>query len=280
MGLLDTVMGALGLSRPIRPREPAPLSLSRMGRARLERLAPGHELVVRAVPVDGGYLAAVDEEPPDRTTMVELQEGLWAEPSHAERLVGLILDYQRGGWVVRLELQVGARETPNPDGRLYEVDRVLHQGRPAFFQRSDGAPPKLVRDLFASEAVRSVLVREHTLTIEREPSHPWSAIDRHVDAALRAHILRGAPVLDGDRAAQREDPLEAEVARVLEEEVLPGVHRDGGDIVLLRVHDGVAYVSLRGACASCPASVLTLKGAVERTLKRAFPKDIDKVLAE
>ena len=280
MGLLDTVMGALGLARPIRPKEPAPLALSRAGRARLERLPPGEELVVRAVPVEGGFLAAVDEEPPDPTTMVELEDGLWAEPAQAERLAGLILDYQRDGWVVRLELQVGARETPNPDGRLYEIDRVLHQGRPAFFQRTDAAPPKLVRDLFALEAVRSVLLREHTLTIEREPANPWASIDRHVDAALRAHILRGAPIVDGDRTALREDPLEAEVVRVLEAEVLPGVHRDGGDIVLLRVREGVAYVSLRGACASCPASVLTLKGAVERTLKRAFPQDIDKVVAE
>jgi Fe-S cluster biogenesis protein NfuA len=39
------------------------------------------------------------------------------------------------------------------------------------------------------------------------------------------------------------------------------------------------HVRLRGACASCPASVLTLKGAVERTLKGAFPEEIREVRA-
>lgn len=280
MGILDTMLGALGLKRPIRPRPPEPLRLARGGRARLEQLPVGVEIVARAVPVEGGYLASVDEEVPDEASMVLLEDGLWAPQADAERLAGLSLDHEGGGWVVRLEIQIGSRETPNPDSRLFEVDRALHRGRPSFYQRTDTAPPRLARDLLSIPSVRSVLLRGHTLTIEREPASPWRPVERLVDAALRAHFLRGGPILDGDRLPLREDPFEAEVAQVLEDEVLPGVHRDGGDIVLLRVADKVAYVSLRGACASCPASVLTLKGAVERTLKQAFPGEIELVVAE
>ncbi len=100
-----------------------------------------------------------------------------------------------------------------------------------------------------------------------------------MDASLREHFLLGGALVDGDAGPQRDDPLEAAVVRVLEAEVLPAVHRDGGNIELQRVADGIVYVSLEGACASCPASVLTLKGAVERTLKKAFPGEVEAVEA-
>lgn len=280
MGVLDTLVAALGLKRPIRPREPEPPRLAHGGVARLDRLPAGVELVVRADPVDGGFVASIDERPPPGPPHVAIADGLWVDPDDLDRLRGVVLDHDGVAWRASLTLRVGARETPNPDGRLYEVDRALHRGRPSFFTRGAAAPPRLARRLLDSPHVRSVLLRDNTATVERDPGAPWAALDRHVDAALHEHFLFGGAIVDGDVALVRADPLEAAVAVVLDEEVLPGVHRDGGDIHLLRVVDGVAYVSLRGACASCPASVLTLKGAVERTLKRAFPGEVERVVAE
>jgi len=280
MGVLRTLLGALGLDRPITPREPAPVGLARGGVARLERLPPGVELVARAEPVEGGLVAVVDEVEPPGPPHVQVRDGLWVHPDHAPLLAGLRLDHDGRTWRVLVELRVGARETPNPDSRLYQVDRVLHRGRPSFFLADTPGPPRLAARLLEDPSVHTVLLRDHTLTIARVPGAPWSGVDRLVDAALHEHFLLGGRPVDGDAVAERDDPLEAEVARVLEDEVLPGVHRDGGDIHLLRVRDGVAYVSLRGACASCPASLLTLKGAVERTLVRAFPGEVDRVVAE
>lgn len=280
MGVLDTLVAALGLRRPIRARTPEPVTLGPGGVLRLDRLPAGVEIVVRTVAVDGGRVPEVREEPPPGPPFVAVRDGLWIHADDVDTSRGWILDFDGSGWRVSLALRVGHRETPNPDGRTYEVDRPIHQGRPSFFVRDAVAPPRLVRLLLALPEVRSVLLREHTLTIERAPGFPWRVVDQHVDAALHDHFLHGGAVVDGDAGPVRADPLESEVARVLEDEVLPGVHRDGGDIHLLRVEGGVAYVSLRGACASCPASVLTLKGAVERTLKRAFPGEIDRVIAE
>jgi Fe-S cluster biogenesis protein NfuA len=280
MGVLRTLLAALGLERPITPREPEPLSLTRGGEARLERLPPGIELVARAEPVEGGIVAAVDEAEPPGAPYIAVRDGLWVHPDHAPLLAGLRLDHDGRTWRVQVELRVGARETPNPDSRLYQVDRVLHRGRPSFFLADTPGLPRLAARLLDDPSVDSVLLRDHTLTVARRPGAPWAGVDRLVDGALHEHFLLGGRPLDGDAVAQRDDPLEAEVARVLEDEVLPGVHRDGGDIHLLRVRDGVAYVSLRGACASCPASVLTLKGAVERTLVQAFPGEVERVVAE
>jgi len=54
--------------------------------------------------------------------------------------------------------------------------------------------------------------------------------------------------------------------------IRPNLVRDGGDIELVGIEDGVVKVRLKGACAGCPASTMTLKMVVEETLKREVPE--------
>jgi Fe-S cluster biogenesis protein NfuA len=47
---------------------------------------------------------------------------------------------------------------------------------------------------------------------------------------------------------------------------------DGGDIELVEVSDkGVVKVRLKGACAGCPMSQMTMANFVEERLKKAIP---------
>ncbi|RYL93725.1 NifU family protein [Sporolactobacillus sp. Y61] len=46
----------------------------------------------------------------------------------------------------------------------------------------------------------------------------------------------------------------------------PFLIRDGGDVELLDVEDGIVRVRLLGACENCPSSTLTLKAGIERAL--------------
>ncbi len=54
--------------------------------------------------------------------------------------------------------------------------------------------------------------------------------------------------------------------------IRPMLQRDGGDIELVDVTDGVVKVKLTGACGSCPMSMMTLKMAVENALKKEIPE--------
>jgi Fe-S cluster biogenesis protein NfuA len=56
------------------------------------------------------------------------------------------------------------------------------------------------------------------------------------------------------------------------EEIRPNIQADGGDIELVDIADGIVKVRLKGACAGCPMSALTLKQGVERTLKSRIPE--------
>jgi len=60
--------------------------------------------------------------------------------------------------------------------------------------------------------------------------------------------------------------------------VRPFLQRDGGDIELVDIVDGVVKVRLKGACGSCPMSLMTLKMGVEKQLKQDIP-EIKEVVA-
>jgi len=56
------------------------------------------------------------------------------------------------------------------------------------------------------------------------------------------------------------------------EEIRPNLQADGGDIELVDVEEGIAKVKLKGACAGCPMSTMTIKWGVENFLKKKIPE--------
>ncbi|MGQ9511960.1 MULTISPECIES: NifU family protein [Thermodesulfitimonas] len=55
-------------------------------------------------------------------------------------------------------------------------------------------------------------------------------------------------------------------------QIRPYLQRDGGDVELVAVEEGVVKVRLKGACGGCPMATMTLKQGIERTLKQAVPE--------
>lgn len=56
------------------------------------------------------------------------------------------------------------------------------------------------------------------------------------------------------------------------EKIREGLKTEGGDIELVDVRNGIVYVRLMGACATCPMSTLTMKNWVETNLKKEVPE--------
>ena len=57
------------------------------------------------------------------------------------------------------------------------------------------------------------------------------------------------------------------------ESIRPAIQADGGDVELVQVDEtaGLVQVRLKGACESCPISMMTLKEGIETRVKRAVP---------
>jgi Fe-S cluster biogenesis protein NfuA len=67
------------------------------------------------------------------------------------------------------------------------------------------------------------------------------------------------------------EPLKEKVKKAIEE-IRPNLQADGGDIELVDVEDGTVKVKLKGACAGCPMSTMTVKWGVENFLKKKIPE--------
>jgi len=66
--------------------------------------------------------------------------------------------------------------------------------------------------------------------------------------------------------------LKERVKEVIDK-IRPALQADGGDVELIDVTEaGIVKVRLKGACAGCPMSQMTLKQGIEGTLKQEIPE--------
>ena len=279
MGLFDTLARWLGVPEPLVVKEPGPLRLSDRAIARLAALDAGH--VVNVATGMNGVLRDVHaHEGPALGPTGAIHPKVALSEADQTHLVGLVLDHDGKSWRLVGDVRIDAGDTPNPDGRLYSLDRPVCRGRPAYFPEDSEHAPPLAKLLLGIAGVKAVLLRENTVAVERISGTGWPPIDRDVDRVVRSWVLGcGQPFDTAAWQKKRTDNLEEEIDRVLHETILPAVHKDGGDITLVEVRDGVVRVDLHGACRTCPAAAATLRVGVERTLKHAFPGRIERVEA-
>lgn len=72
--------------------------------------------------------------------------------------------------------------------------------------------------------------------------------------------------------------MQEQVQEVLDK-LRPFLLRDGGDVELVDIDDGIVKVRLMGACGTCPSSTITLKAGIERALLEEVPgvKELEQV---
>ncbi len=78
-------------------------------------------------------------------------------------------------------------------------------------------------------------------------------------------------MIESQAGIASEESLEERVNRALDK-VRPLIQADGGEVWLIRVDGSTAYVQMLGACGGCPASNMTLKGAIEAVVTADVPE--------
>lgn len=66
--------------------------------------------------------------------------------------------------------------------------------------------------------------------------------------------------------------LKTRVEQALKAEIAPALALDGNGIEVLDVSDGIAQVRLTGACAGCPATIMTIITSLEDQLRKSVPE--------
>ncbi len=171
--------------------------------------------------------------------------------------------------------------TPNPATMKFLPGRaVLETGTAEFRTAEDAAVSPLARTLFAIEGVTGVFYGSDFITVTKADGE-WQHLKPAILGAIMDHFTSGAALMEGAggtaadhaEAGDGADPeIVAQIKELLDTRVRPAVAQDGGDITFHSFEDGTVYLHMRGSCAGCPASTMTLKMGIENMLRHYIPE--------
>lgn len=177
--------------------------------------------------------------------------------------------------------------TPNPETVKFLPGQPVAgtQGVYDFPDIDSASSSPLALALFRTSGVRRVFLGADFISITKDQPAEWRHVKPMVMATIMDHYMAGLPVIDGaaHRAEANGDDtvyegetaeVVAEIRELIDTRVRPAVAQDGGDIVFHRFdpQTGTVHLSMRGACAGCPSSSMTLKAGIENMLKTYIPE--------
>ena len=161
--------------------------------------------------------------------------------------------------------------TPNPETKKFNFDFEISDGSKEFTPNNyEGI--KLVEDLFRLNNIELIFIDKNFISIKKKKEFDWSNILPHILNVVRQNVNRDMNKFFFKSNNNFKDDISIRIQQVLDEKIRPAVAMDGGDIQLKNYKDGVAEVLLKGACAGCPSSTITLKHGVERMIKHYVPE--------
>lgn len=181
---------------------------------------------------------------------------------------------------------IQTEDTPNPATLKFLPGRdVTGEGNPPrdFERGADVSGAPLAEMLFMIPDVMGVFFGSDYISVTRKDEVQWKHLKPAVLGAIMDFYVAGGEALTDAGAAEADVEMtyEGETAEIVEQikelielRVRPAVAQDGGDIIFQHFddQDGTVFLKMRGACAGCPSSTMTLKSGIENMLKHYVPE--------
>jgi len=170
--------------------------------------------------------------------------------------------------------------TPNPATlKFLPGQTVLEIGTADFPSPDSAGTSPLATAIFAVDGVTGVFLGHDFVTVTKEEPRDWNHLKPAILGAIMEHFQSGRAVLDdGDRPEEHtatdgpDSEIIVQIKELLDTRVRPAVAQDGGDITFHGFDRGVVYLTMKGACAGCPSSTMTLKMGIENLLRHYIPE--------
>jgi len=185
-----------------------------------------------------------------------------------------------------IDMFIQTEDTPNPATLKFLPGRdVTGEGNPPReYSRGDNVTSApLAEMLFMIPDVARVFFGSDYISVTRGEDALWKHLKPAIlGAIMDFYVAGGVPLLDQIASGEVDEQVyEGETLEIVEQikelidlRVRPAVAQDGGDIVFKHFDDadGAVYLEMRGACAGCPSSTMTLKHGIENLLKHYVPE--------
>ncbi len=180
--------------------------------------------------------------------------------------------------------------TPNPETLKFLPGQPVTgaTGPYDFASDAEAGTSPLAQALFGVSGVVRVFLGSDFISLTKDADSDWKHVRPMALAAIMDHFVAGLPVMatGGGTVPEAEEggsvddyegdtaEIVGEIIELIETRVRPAVAQDGGDIVFHRfeAESGIVHLSMRGACAGCPSSTMTLKAGIENMLKAYVPE--------
>lgn len=180
---------------------------------------------------------------------------------------------------------IQTEDTPNPATlKFLPGQTVVPEGQPPrdIERGRDVSAAPLAEMLFMIPDVTRIFFGADYISVTKSENAQWKHLKPAVlGAIMDFYVAGGVPLTDQITSEETEHTYEGVTLEIVEQikelidlRVRPAVAEDGGDIVFKHFDssDGVVYLEMRGACAGCPSSTLTLKSGIENLLKHYVPE--------
>lgn len=170
--------------------------------------------------------------------------------------------------------------TPNPQTLRFSTNRVLTEYPTDFKTPQETGTAPLARKLFGFPWTAGVFIGRDFVTVTKQDWVDWETLAEPLAGLIQEHLERGDVVMQDptklETSATADDSDDVrKIKMILDTEIRPAVAMDGGDIVFHDFKDGVVSLFMKGACAGCPSSTMTLKMGIETRLKEAIPSVLE-----
>lgn len=183
---------------------------------------------------------------------------------------------------------IETQSTPNPETLKFLPGREVFSGRAIEFTSREAAEMSpLAHSLFGIEGVARVFLGPDFITLTKAEDADWPELKPAALAAILDHYESGAPALLAGENGERDEDQHTEgdysgeareivvqIKELIDSRIRPAVAQDGGDVLFHAWHheSGTVYLRMRGACAGCPSSRMTLKAGIENMLRHYVPE--------
>jgi Fe-S cluster biogenesis protein NfuA len=177
---------------------------------------------------------------------------------------------------------IQTESTPNPATlKFLPGQAVLEMGAADFPSEESATKSPLAKRIFTVQGVTAVFFGTDFVTVTKADAVEWQHIKPAILGAIMEHYQSGALVMEGegqDPHAAHDGPdgdIVRQIKELLDTRVRPAVAQDGGDITFHGFDRGIVYLHMKGACAGCPSSTLTLKMGIENLLRHYIPEVLE-----
>lgn len=171
--------------------------------------------------------------------------------------------------------------TPNPQTlKFLPGEVVMAQGVAEFLNVEEAAraSPLAVR-LFEIEGVKAVFYGADFIAVTKSDAVDWQDIKTFILGVLFEQFSMKKPLMlsavRDETSSGEETDTTRKIRELLDTRVRPAVAKDGGDIVFHSFDKGIVFLKMRGACAGCPSSTMTLKMGIENMLRHYIPEVLE-----